>query len=117
MQLLRGLAYRLFLHQRRRAGVEARATELLSVTVDGVTHDAGSMCGDELAALLDVCSPAERECVVLCYGFGFTVAELADAQGCPPGTIKSHLHRARKKMRAVDAARTGTLGEVRPNDI
>ncbi len=38
--------------------------------------------------------PAMREAVVLRYAGGLAYNEIADAQGCAPGTVASRIHRA-----------------------
>ncbi len=56
---------------------------------------------NELEPLLALCSPVEREMMVLCYAFEFTYAEIATERGMSVGTVKSHVHRAKLKMRAT----------------
>ncbi|MDJ0837521.1 MAG: RNA polymerase sigma factor [Acidobacteriota bacterium] len=40
-----------------------------------------------------------RICFHLSYVEGWAVSEIAEMMGCSPGTVKSHLDRARKKIR------------------
>ena len=42
---------------------------------------------------------AERTAIVLIYFAGSTHAEVAEVMGCPVGTVKSHVHRAMRKLR------------------
>lgn len=42
---------------------------------------------------------AERTAIVLVYFSGSTHAEVAEIMGCPLGTVKSHVHRALRKLR------------------
>lgn len=49
-------------------------------------------------ALLEL-SPEQREIVVLFYQHDWPIAQIAEYMGMPEGTIKSHLHRGRGKMR------------------
>ncbi len=49
---------------------------------------------------LDSLSAGQREVFVLVYLEGFTLTEAAEVLGKAPGTLKSHLHRALKSMRA-----------------
>jgi RNA polymerase sigma-70 factor, ECF subfamily len=43
--------------------------------------------------------PAQRGAVVLRYYLGFSEAEIAAEQDCPPGTVKWRLHTARQRLR------------------
>ncbi len=53
-------------------------------------------------------APAERVCVSLCYGAGFSHAEAAELLNTPLGTVKSHVKRGLDKLRERLA---GGLGE------
>ena len=64
--------------------------------------------GEALARL----PSGQREVFVLVHLEGFTVAEAAEATGRAPGTVKSHLHRALKALRA-DLADVRELAEDR----
>ena len=77
--------------------------------------DAGSEVASSLRLDLDGAlqrlSPAERLCVSLCCGAGFSHAEAADALKTPLGTVKSHIRRGLDKMKAqllADAGRAAT---------
>jgi RNA polymerase sigma-70 factor (ECF subfamily) len=62
---------------------------------------------DEVAARVDVArallrlSARERDVVVRHYWQGMSCPEIAGDLGCPLGTIKVRLHRARKKLGAA----------------
>jgi RNA polymerase sigma-70 factor, ECF subfamily len=56
---------------------------------------------DGLAALLDALPPQQRTAVALFYVEGLAVAEVAAAMDLAEGTVKSHLHDARRRLRAV----------------
>jgi RNA polymerase sigma-70 factor (ECF subfamily) len=51
-----------------------------------------------MAAALSRIRPEYRECVVLPYREGLTHPEIAEILGLPAGTVKTHLHRARKEL-------------------
>ena len=53
-----------------------------------------------ILAALDTLSRGQREAFVLVHLEGLTVNEAAEATGRAPGTIKSHLHRALRGLRA-----------------
>ena len=54
----------------------------------------------DLDGALRALSPAERLCISLCCGAGFSHAEAADALKTPLGTVKSHVRRGLDKMKA-----------------
>lgn len=51
--------------------------------------------------------PAHRTVVVLKYFHEFSDVEIASMVGCPPGTVKSRLHRARELLRQQMARKMG----------
>lgn len=54
---------------------------------------------DQLLAALATLPPERREVVLLHDLEGWTHREIADRLGLPEGTVRSHLHHARKKLR------------------
>lgn len=73
---------------------QARAPEQRSPETDAV------MTGDVRRAL-SVLSPAERAAIVQCYYLDRSHEEAAYAMDCPVGTVKSHIFRARQKLRGA----------------
>ena len=69
--------------------------------------------GEMLEEAMDVLSPQQREVVVLYHHKGHAVQEIAELLGMPAGTIKSHLHRARRRMRDWINADDGMQARVR----
>jgi RNA polymerase sigma-70 factor (ECF subfamily) len=53
----------------------------------------------DLDGALKALSPAERLCVSLCHGAGFSHQEAAEALNAPLGTVKSHVKRGLDKLR------------------
>jgi RNA polymerase sigma factor (sigma-70 family) len=53
----------------------------------------------DLDAALQTLSPAERVCVSLCSGAGYSHPEAAELLQIPLGTVKSHVRRALDKLR------------------
>jgi len=51
--------------------------------------------------------PVHRSVVVMKYFHDFSDTEIAAIVGCPPGTVKSRLHRARELLRTSMARRMG----------
>jgi RNA polymerase sigma-70 factor (ECF subfamily) len=56
---------------------------------------------DGLGALLAELPRQQRIAVALYYVDGLPVADVADAMGIAEGSVKSHLHDARQRLRAV----------------
>jgi len=56
---------------------------------------------DALWRALGALPPEQREVVVLAFRFGYTIAEIASIADCPPGTVKSRMHHAKRKLAAI----------------
>ena len=92
---------RLYLKRRRTGG------RTLSLDGDDAAGELPSVGGEtsagrrlDLDGALRALSPAERLCISLCCGAGFSHAEAADALKTPLGTVKSHIRRGLDKMKA-----------------
>ena len=64
----------------------------------------------DLDEALKSLAPAERICVSLCYGAGFSHAEAADLLNTPLGTVKSHVKRGLDRLRGRLASPDGSEG-------
>lgn len=97
------IAYTEFLMAHRRGRSDERLAASIGAEAAGEPwHDPA---GDEQVAadlerLLAVLSAEERAAMVLCYAHGCSHAEAADITGLPLGTVKSHIHRAKDRIRA-----------------
>ena len=93
---LKQIAARLYLRRRRRDG-------LFEVMAEPPRNDAdpGPTPGEriDLDEALKVLSEAERLCIALCTGAGFSHPEAAIALQIPEGTVKSHVKRGLEKLR------------------
>lgn len=103
---LHGIALRVFLDQRERqrrlprALGEAAAT-LVSGAADRNGHAAAApdaMLAADLERLLASLPEVEREALVRFHLRGQSIAEIARALGAAEGTVKSWLHRARRRL-------------------
>lgn len=56
---------------------------------------------------IDQLDPVHRSVVILKYYHEFSDPEIAQVLGCPPGTVKSRLHRARDLIRHTIAVKLG----------
>jgi RNA polymerase sigma-70 factor (ECF subfamily) len=57
--------------------------------------------GDLVWSAVDELTPAQRAAVLLFYRDGKNCNEIGQAMSVPAVTVKSHLHRAREKLRAI----------------
>ena len=62
---------------------------------NGAEHDAD----EDMRRAMRSLAPDQRAAIALYYREGFSVAEIADALGVPPGTVKSRLFSARGTLR------------------
>lgn len=69
-------------------------------------HTPGHQHGDLFAAIATL-PPRQRQVIVLHYLLEFTIEEVAGILGRARGTVKAHLHTARKKLKV-------SLGEEAP---
>jgi RNA polymerase sigma-70 factor (ECF subfamily) len=91
---LKQIAARLYV---RRWRAEARYIDL-----DAAPEEGEEAPGDlrlDLDAALAVLSPAERMCVSMCSGAGFSHSEAGALLQMPAGTVKSHVKRGLDKLR------------------
>lgn len=90
------LAYRAFLTQRRRADREQEVLDSYAAEAESTTD------GDEalldLEPLLARLSDAERDCLLLTHAWGLSIAETGEVLDMPGGTVKSHVHRAKRRL-------------------
>lgn len=98
---LRAMALRLVIDQRertRRAPGELRHTpEAQERGLELVEHR------EDLQQRLSRLTAVERDVLVRFHGRGESVRAISIALAMPEGTVKSHLHRARKRLGAVEA--------------
>jgi len=66
---------------------------------EATSAETGAVARIDLDEALRSLSEAERVCVSLCYGAGFSHAEAAAALNAPLGTVKSHVKRGLDKLR------------------
>lgn len=83
---------------RAKLGILDRDGEPPVVATRQATPDAGLQ--RRIAAAMETLSANQREAFVCVHLQGLTIEETAEVLGRAPGTIKSHLHRALKKLRS-----------------
>lgn len=92
---LRTVALRVLLDQRAR---ERRAPQREADDDSAAPPDTSFEEREELARLLAPLTALERELMVRFHARGESIRELASSLGLPEGTVKSHLHRARRTL-------------------
>jgi RNA polymerase sigma factor (sigma-70 family) len=90
------IAARTYAKRWRRRAAPFEDAEQAALEVTAPSSDARIDLDQALKAL----SEAERVCVSLCYGAGFSHAEAAAALDSPLGTVKSHVRRGLDKLKA-----------------
>jgi len=95
---VRRVAINLLRDQHRRSQRKDRALSRLAATsataVGAPDHDA-------LGELLDELPPQQRTAVALYYVADLSISEIAASMGLAEGSVKSHLHDARRRLRTV----------------
>ena len=95
-----GIARHVFLDRTRREAVRARPAE---AAPEGPPRPDEQLERADLARrvglAIEELGPPRSEVVDLYYGSGLKVDEIAEALGMPPGTVKTHLFRAREELR------------------
>lgn len=91
--------YRAFARAGRAVTADSGPTEGSADQV-AVRLDAQAVRG-QLAVALDSIAPSDREVLLLVAWADLTCEETARALGIPAGTVRSRLHRARKRLRAA----------------
>lgn len=105
---LLGIAMHVVAQHRRDWAREIRLRDAVPPERDHLAHDddvvarvAAEASRGRLAAALATLSRDERDVLLLVAWDGLHYDEVADALGVPVGTVRSRLHRARRKVRAA----------------
>ena len=96
---VRHVALNLLRDDRRRSSRKQRAVERLAVVAATTTPPPPEP--DRAMALLASLPRQQRVAAALFYVDGLSVAEVAAAMGIAPGSVKSHLHDARRSLRSI----------------
>ena len=67
-------------------------------------HARGAALKVDMERALAVLAEAERAAIVQCYHNDLSHEEAAFVLGCPVGTVKTHVHRAKQKLKAALAS-------------
>ena len=98
------IAHNEFLQSLRKSARDRRLTERYEQeaagpelpSTQGGREDAGVT---DLPRFLAVLSEEERAVLILSYAYGYSHAEIVSVTGVPLGTVKSHIHRGRVRVR------------------
>jgi RNA polymerase sigma-70 factor (ECF subfamily) len=99
---LLGIAYNRFRSHSRRRHEERVDAFQESCGEDGVPADSQPLAdiGQDLDAALATLRPEEQVALRLCYREGLSHEEAAGLMGCPLGTLKTHILRAKTRLRS-----------------
>ena len=113
---LMAIAHNQFLQARRKMKRDRRLMDDVSATSEDFDMPAvaarSTIEGElpDLPKLLAVLTAPEQSVMLLGYGFGFSHAEIRDVTGLALGTVKSHIHRGKAKIR--EKFRLGELDDA-----
>ncbi len=97
------IAHTTFLQElRKRSRRREQSLEASDRAVAEALAQRRATAGDDwpdLERLLNALTPEIRSMMILVYGMGYTLGEVADIVGMPVGTVKSHLSRAKARLR------------------
>ena len=105
---IKRIAGRLYLKRIKRALPLDLGADPPELAADGAAPNPDTKI--DLDGALGALAPAERVCVSLCYGAGFSHAEAAELLNTPLGTVKSHVKRGLDKLRGRLAATPAEAG-------
>ncbi len=74
-------------------------------------HAAASTLKHDLARAMRLLTEQERAAIVQCYDNDLSHEEAAYVLGCPVGTVKTHIHRAKQKLKTALAAWAPATGD------
>jgi RNA polymerase sigma factor (sigma-70 family) len=95
------IAGRIYLKRRRKEARWTSMAEPQDLARPGEPEEPRSIRRLDLDRALQALSEPERLCVSLCHGAGMTHEEIAQSLQVPLGTVKSHVNRGVKKLRAL----------------
>ena len=79
--------------------LDAASSSVMELTAETSDASDREFAAEILDGAMETLTPHQREIVILYHHKGKSVHQVADLLGMPEGTIKSHLHRARRRMR------------------
>jgi len=92
-----GIAYRCFLDHARKEKRRKSLRETEPAPLQAAALETSRL---DLEAAMDNLAPDCRACVILCLAHGYTQEDAAQMTGLPVGTVKSHIHRGKLRLKA-----------------
>jgi RNA polymerase sigma-70 factor, ECF subfamily len=107
------IAYRLCLNAMRKKRAVSGETDFsriggheMDAAVTLAASEDARRLRDKIWAAVDTLSPPQKSAVLLFYREGQSCQDIGEVLGIPAVTVKSHLHRAREKLRELLGAET-----------
>jgi DNA-directed RNA polymerase specialized sigma24 family protein len=98
---LAGIGWKLFLDWNRRTRRRAQLWSLFGWRGADLVEPPQAGAAIDLERLLERLPADQRAVLLLCEGAGWSHAEVAAILGLPLGTVKSHVARAKARLRAL----------------
>jgi RNA polymerase sigma-70 factor (ECF subfamily) len=92
--------------------LDAASSSVMELSAESADSSDREFAAEILDGAMDSLTPHQREIVILYHHKGKSVHQIADLLGMPEGTIKSHLHRARRRMRDWMASSDSIMSRV-----
>ena len=92
--------------------LDAASSSVMELTAETSDASDREFAAEILDGAMETLTPHQREIVILYHHKGKSVHQVAELLGMPEGTIKSHLHRARRRMRDWMSSSDSVLARV-----
>ena len=92
--------------------LDAASSGVMALSAESEDESDREFAAEIIDGAMDSLTPHQREIVILYHHNGRSVHQIADLLGMPEGTIKSHLHRARRRMRDWMSSSDSVLSRV-----
>ncbi len=94
------IAYREFLHSKRKASAISRLIDAFKIQVQN-SHYVDLDIGLDIQKALKQLGEKERATILLCDGCGMSHSEAAETMGAPLGSVKTYIKRARENLNTI----------------
>lgn len=92
----RAIARNLWINDRRRS---SRAVSLYGVVAGGIAPDMEAEAAEVLSLVRRLCATSVAIDTLFEFAHGYSIAEVAQRRGVPPGTVKRRIHDGRKMLK------------------